>query len=203
MKLTGEQIRFIDTYLKNSGIVYEDIRFEMTDHVATALEAMDGEFYENFREYMVANKASILEADKRFKKIALRRALRSLADNMLKPMPLLSAIAIGITAYAFAAAVGNDRAGVVLDVTYMSLLFLFAVLYLWRYFADKYKYSVADKLCGVVVGSLYWASFLFRPYHFGGNKMVFAVFAMLFLYTAVMAAVTFRRLISMYRLKLN
>lgn len=73
MKLTGEQIRFIDTYLKNSGIVYEDIRFEMTDHVATALEAMDGEFYEDFREYMVANKASILEADKRFKNIALRR----------------------------------------------------------------------------------------------------------------------------------
>lgn len=57
MKLTDKEIRFIDTYLNNSGIVYEDIRFEMTDHVATAMEAMEGDFYENFREYMIANKA--------------------------------------------------------------------------------------------------------------------------------------------------
>lgn len=118
-------------------------------------------------------------------------------------MPLLSAIAVGITAYAFAAAVGNDRAGVVLDAVYLSLLFLFAVLYMWRYFADKFKYSVADRLCGAVIGGLYWASFIFRPYHFGGSAIVFALFAVLFLYTAVMAAITFRQLISMYRLKLN
>lgn len=203
MKLTDKEIHFIDTYLNNSGIVYEDIRFEMTDHVATAMEAMEGDFYENFREYMIVNKASILKADKHFKKTALQRALRSLVGNMLKPLPLLLGVGTGLAAYLFAGTVGNDQAGVALDVAYISLSLLFAVLYLWRYFADKFKYSVADKLCGIVVGGLYWASFLFRPYHFGGSETVFAVFAALFLYTAVMAAVTFRQLITIYRLKLN
>ena len=34
MKLTAENIKFIDNYLKNSEVIYYDIRMEMLDHVA-------------------------------------------------------------------------------------------------------------------------------------------------------------------------
>ncbi len=36
--LTPEQIKFIDTYLKNSGVEFLDVRVEMIDHVASAIE---------------------------------------------------------------------------------------------------------------------------------------------------------------------
>ena len=37
-KLTKENIQFIDNYLKNSDVIFDDIRMEMVDHVATAVE---------------------------------------------------------------------------------------------------------------------------------------------------------------------
>ncbi|GAA0714467.1 hypothetical protein GCM10009430_07690 [Aquimarina litoralis] len=65
-KLTLEDIQFIDTYLRNSDIHYEDVRIEMIDHVASEIEYRMNEgdtrdFYHIFKEYMVENKASLLK----------------------------------------------------------------------------------------------------------------------------------------------
>ncbi|MBD3725032.1 MAG: hypothetical protein IE891_09740, partial [Flavobacteriaceae bacterium] len=38
MSLNKEQIKFIDNYLKNSEVIYYDIRMEMLDHIASAVE---------------------------------------------------------------------------------------------------------------------------------------------------------------------
>lgn len=38
MSLSSENIKFIDNYLKNSEVIYYDIRMEMLDHVATSVE---------------------------------------------------------------------------------------------------------------------------------------------------------------------
>ena len=38
MKLTKENIKFIDTYLENSNIIHIDIRMEMLDHIASVIE---------------------------------------------------------------------------------------------------------------------------------------------------------------------
>lgn len=38
MQLTKEQIQKIDTFLKEINIVYDDIRFEMVDHIASEIE---------------------------------------------------------------------------------------------------------------------------------------------------------------------
>ena len=65
MKLTTENIKFIDNYLKNSEVIYYDIRMEMLDHVATAveqkMEAENLDFYDAFKNYMVVNKKEILK----------------------------------------------------------------------------------------------------------------------------------------------
>jgi len=42
MKLTKEEIQFIDYYLKNSGIKYWDVRLEMVDHIASKIESFKG-----------------------------------------------------------------------------------------------------------------------------------------------------------------
>ena len=65
MKLTKEYIQFIDNYLKNSEVIYYDIRMEMHDHVASAveqkMEAENLDFYDAFKSYMVVNKKEVLK----------------------------------------------------------------------------------------------------------------------------------------------
>ena len=59
--LRTEDIQFIDTYLKNSDIIFTDIRIEMVDHIASEIEYLmdSGDtrgFYYTFKDYMVENK---------------------------------------------------------------------------------------------------------------------------------------------------
>lgn len=65
MKLSKEQIEFIDTYLKNTNVFYVDIRFEMIDHIASTVEetmqSEDKDFYDAFKEYMIKNKSEIVK----------------------------------------------------------------------------------------------------------------------------------------------
>jgi len=71
-KLTKEDIQFIDNYLIKSGVIYIDIRTEMLDHIATAVEArMQSEndcFYDAFKAYMIENKKSLLDSQSIFVK---------------------------------------------------------------------------------------------------------------------------------------
>ena len=69
MSLSSENIQFIDNYLKNSEVIYYDIRMEMLDHVATAveqkMEAEDLDFYDAFKSYMVMNKKGLMEQNEK------------------------------------------------------------------------------------------------------------------------------------------
>lgn len=85
-KLNKEDIQFIDTYLSNSDIFYEDIRIEMIDHVASEIEEKmnDGDkrgFYSIFKDYMVQNKASL---EKQGSKSFDWKIFRSVTKQFLK-----------------------------------------------------------------------------------------------------------------------
>ena len=68
MKLSKEQIRFIDNYLRKSEVFFVDTRMELTDHIATAVEekmqAENLDFYDAFKNYMVVNKKKLLKQNK-------------------------------------------------------------------------------------------------------------------------------------------
>lgn len=53
MKLDKEQIQFIDETLKLNGVVYQDVKLELIDHIATAIEEYidenDSDFNEAFK----------------------------------------------------------------------------------------------------------------------------------------------------------
>ncbi|MEE1897314.1 hypothetical protein V1389_03135 [Flavobacterium rakeshii] len=85
MQVTDNQIKFIDQYLENSGIKYLDIRYEMTDLIATALEEKEGVFYDEFQAYMAKNKAELLSSAKKFSKAATIRAFKMLVKGFVKP----------------------------------------------------------------------------------------------------------------------
>ena len=66
-KLTLDNIQFIETYLKNSGINFVDVRMEMTDHIASSIETEiekgdHRDFYYIFKDFMAVNKKSLLKS---------------------------------------------------------------------------------------------------------------------------------------------
>ncbi|MBU2926801.1 hypothetical protein [Winogradskyella psychrotolerans] len=95
MKLTKEDIQFIDTYLDNSDVVFADIRMEMVDHVASDIEermaAGDTRgFYNVFKGYMVENKAQLLKGNKQFLKSADKKIWKTFLKELKNPItPLL------------------------------------------------------------------------------------------------------------------
>lgn len=104
MKLTKEDIQFIDTYLENSDIVFADIRMEMVDHVASGIEAQFEvgdmrDFYEVFKDYMIENKVRLLKDNKQFLKSADKKILKKLSKELLQPLTMLLFVASCVLFY--------------------------------------------------------------------------------------------------------
>ena len=84
--LSPQDIQFIDTYLANSDINYEDVRIEMIDHVASAIEDKmnsgdDRDFYYIFKDYMIENKRLL---EKRGSKVFNGRIFKSVCLKFLR-----------------------------------------------------------------------------------------------------------------------
>ena len=84
--LTQQDIKFIDTYLANSDINYEDVRIEMIDHVASAIEDKmnsgdDRDFYYIFKDYMIENKRLL---EKSGRKVFNGRIFKSVCLKFLR-----------------------------------------------------------------------------------------------------------------------
>lgn len=95
MKLTKEQIQFIDQYLQKADVIFVDVRSELTDHIASAVEEkMELEelsFYDAFKAYMVVNKKMLLASNRRnFKNF--KNASVSFSKTFIKPQNIIFAI---------------------------------------------------------------------------------------------------------------
>lgn len=79
MELSKENILFIDSYLKKSEVVFDDLRQELVDHTASAIACKmisdNSDFYDAFKEYMVENKKDILKAGMVNQRVNLKLAL--------------------------------------------------------------------------------------------------------------------------------
>lgn len=109
MQLTAENIKFIDNYLKNSEVIYYDIRMEMLDHVATAveqkMEAENLDFYDAFKSYMVVNKREILKGNKE-EGLYFKEPLKKFGLFVIQPFQIFLAISTFILVYFFAKTYG-------------------------------------------------------------------------------------------------
>lgn len=157
--LTKEQIQFTNRYLEQSGIKYMDIRHEMTDHVISALEHREGDFYENFRLYMVQHKQELIQSNRYFKKQALKRALGILKKNIFKPAFWIIALIIFCIVYIAKQYISTEievldnleMAGIIVPLS-LNLYFI----YYWMF--KKEVHSVLMKL----LLFMYFGAFIFR-----------------------------------------
>lgn len=93
MKLTEEQIQLIDNAIIKAGISYIDIRMELTDHIAAALEQKDERFEHHLKGYILKHKSELKKINRRFILIAMGKTCKQLFINVLKPLYIIVAAA--------------------------------------------------------------------------------------------------------------
>lgn len=182
MKLSNEEIKFIDTYLEKSDVIFVDLRAEMTDHIATGVEEkMEQEkldFYDAFKEYMVKNKRELLKSNNKMTGYYLN-SISQYFKTLYKPYNIILGLLIIIGYYYF----NNDR----LSKTIHQALFLtivgFSVLQLIVSLIIRKRYLYLEKT-SIILFVIYYINLFFNGFYkdFYGNY--FSVGITLFLYVA-------------------
>ena len=128
--LTTQNLKFIDNYLKKSEIFYDDIRMELTDHIASAIEEkmkVDNiDFYDAFKSYMILNKKELL---KKFSGSGFKsfEPIKSFGLFLLKPINLPLGIVFIFSFHYFQNII--NKANFVLNFNYhwMAFIILFGL----------------------------------------------------------------------------
>lgn len=153
-KLDTAHIARINTALENAGVYYADIRMELTDHIASALEheGFDGDI----EAYIQSNKDGIQDLNDTAEAMAKRRNLKAAVAEATKPgfwLVLAGFIGLGEVLTYFTSA----------DTAAMSIMFIaMAVLLITAYdpvfkgkkpeFSGKKHYRIIDRI--LVVASI-------------------------------------------------
>ena len=201
MKLAKDQIRFIDTYLKNSGVKYLDIRHEMTDHVATALEVMDGDFDENFRQYMLANKKNLLESNRQFSRVAGQSAMQLIAGNLMRPRFLVMAFVLFCLIYSLSEVFTPQIITEGLRGAQTLAMIAFITHYKYSGGYRHLKFSIIDKVFGIVAVFIYCVILFIRPDEWLDNPWPLILYHSLFSAFFIEILFTFRHLVRKYKLQ--
>lgn len=206
MQVTDNQIKFIDQYLENSGIKYLDIRYEMTDHVATVLEEKEGDFYDEFKAYMALHKKELLESNNKFSKIARNKATKLLFGN------LLSVKGLFITGSLFGLSLlglnhmNFEKLVYVFYLTYFVLILVISGFNIYHKRIKKEKlWSGTHKLMEVVSfilnGVMIFGINTFKAPKEKGNDFYFIIYQCVIVSIIVMTIVTSRQLMKKYKLR--
>ena len=199
--ITKNKLLFIDHYLENSGVEYADIRAEMTDHVASALETQDGDFYENFKTYMLAHKQELLNNNKHFKRLATKRAFKVVGKMLIKPWFLALPSAVVYVSFYFARTMAVYDVSYYLELIYFALFFLSLIPHLRSISGTKKKFSLASKIISAPGLVLYFLHNILKPFRFDGNAWVSFVFFALMITIAAAIVVSVYSLNRKYRLQ--
>jgi hypothetical protein len=164
MKLTTENIQFIDNYLKNSDVVYYDIRMEILDHVATAveqkMEAEDLDFYDAFKSYMVVNKKEILKLNKE-EGLHFIAPLKKFGCFIIQPIQILLGLIIFTFIYIFTIKFGLKNTN---NYFMGSVLIAYIIFGFWHFLKTRSKkFYYIDKNFSILfilyqVGNLFYRS---------------------------------------------
>lgn len=172
------ELQFIDKYLKESGVRYDDIRYEMTDHVATAIEEMDGDFNENFRSYMINHKKELMDSNRAFKKLAWQKAFGIINKNLVSYTLSVTTGIIFLSSYIASSFLGAENIAGNLNMTMIFVSSLVYIYFLYYKIFSEANHSVIDKLLTIV----YFGAIIFRA-----DKFIENTSAILFYYSFVIA----------------
>lgn len=92
MKLSKQQIEFIDKFLQRNDVAFIDIREEMIDHIASAVEEKmmldNANFHDTFVSYVNFNRKELFKMNKNIWWFSLSE-VKSYLQSFLKPISLI------------------------------------------------------------------------------------------------------------------
>lgn len=177
MKLMTENIQFIDNYLKNSEVIYYDIRMEMLDHVATAVEqkmqAENLDFYDAFKSYMVVNKKEIMKGNK-FWSIYSKGTILNFLKFLVHPIMIL----IGLSFYFFyknvAISIYFSEPFTIRNLFFVFFIFLALFQLLYFRVILKQRFFLIEKIGGLL-NIIYYLQMFFLNQRNGETPSVFTL----------------------------
>ncbi len=166
MKLTIEQIQFIDTYLIKNEVIYVDIRQEMIDHIALAVEnnmEVDNlDFYVAFKDFMLLHKHEILANNKTHPGFITWNVIQNFLLFLVQPYLLF----FGFLLVVFFKYV-DVNSYFSRDFSFNNLIFvtiaaiaLFQFLFFYFYLKKRF-YSIEKT--GTILTIIYFAQIIFLP----------------------------------------
>lgn len=203
MKLTEKQIGHIEAALQNMGMVYRDIRQEMTDHVASAIEEMEGyDFYAGFRQYMLLHKKELKATYYRFVRAAKIKALKL----MFKTLFTLQTGAVVAVAYCTMLLLQNyydiNESAFILKQINAVLLAAPMLYYLITTIVTRNKrFSGLDKLLGSLTGFAVLFVIPLQNEGIWSNEIIFELYNAVGCGFSVALLATFVQLTKKYRLQ--
>jgi hypothetical protein len=203
-KLTREQIVAVDKALWDIGINFLDIRIEMTDHAATAIEDMEGGFDMRLKKYISVNKKELIKNYSQFRVNASIKAIKLLFSNMLsfRFLGILASVFVLVFAeYKYEGLEETSSWVLILSVISIPLLWIF-IGYI-NFTKSTRLFSTAERLFPTISGVAYLMCIPLRSII---DKLEISDAAKLLYYAFVISfyiiiGLTYRFLTKFYKLK--
>lgn len=191
-QLSSEKIQFINDYLEKSDVIFVDIRAELTDHIASAVEekmqAENLDFYDAFKDFMVHNKKQLLRNRNSF-----LPPLFSFSKTLYKWYNLV--IGILIFAIFYLISENNDQQNILKNIhlgLFYSILTFTALQAIYTFIILKKRFAYIEKATFWLL-IIYYINLFFNGFHedFYGNSVsvgitLFLFIAFLIYFTKVM-----------------
>lgn len=186
MKLTENNIKSIDSALGKIGIVYLDIRYELTDHVATVLEQKDGEFGTELEAYIKENKKQLKKLNRKMFFSGMGKAYKELGLSLLKPLPIVGSIAVLAIAMLLLSTIGQENLVAILFLTFCLITSVSCYLFLYRMFRHRKQYSAGIGYSFLVLALLYLSLFIMDWQDYLPGALVMAYYSAVAVCSVVM-----------------
>lgn len=194
--LAPEQIQLINNYLENTGVNYLDIRYEMTDHVATVMEQKSGNFETELKEYIKDNRKQLKKLNRNMAFAGMRKAYKELGLSLLRPLPIIGSIAVFAVAMLLLPILGQERLVQILFLLFILITSIPTFSILHRMFRYRKQYSGGIGYPFLVLGLLYL--YAFKDYLPG---TIVVLYQAIMVVCAVVMLVTAKKQYKRYKLR--
>ena len=206
MKLSKQEIQFIDNYLQKHDVVFVDIRAEMIDHIAAAVEekmTKEGiDFYDAFKSYMITNSKAILKNNKENWSFSLSQ-IKTFFFFLVKPQML---VILGLLFIVSKFLVDTKTVNYFMEHSsryFLHLIIFIALIelvYFWFILKKRFYYIEKN---GQLLLILYWINLIFfDPLGDAGNTYYYGAVVFLYLFLGyILFSIIYVR--NFFKLKLN
>jgi len=168
-KLTLDNIQFIETYLKNSGINFVDVRMEMTDHIASSIETEiekgdHRDFYYIFKDFMAVNKKSLLKSYDKYYRLIDLKILKRIFKKALSLNGILILFTCFFSIMLLQGLMFKEDFYKLIKNLPLAVFTIIAVIYFFAIRRKSEKYSSLERIGSNLMFIYYFSYFLFHRF---------------------------------------